>query len=274
MGDSFDGRADRRHIGMPCERGDAAARNTGDVRKGCRDTRSSGSFAAAADDDAPRQPRRGAPVVQWRAARGRSPGLEQSWSAVEAGRRSGVSVGVLGSGACSAAKREEDFDAILRSPSRRRLPLLIADKAALPRLRVCIAQHEAVPRGRRERKAQSLEAFRGAQVLPANAGFDSAASRAYYAAFHAVTALLALEDRTFTKHTTLQAAVHRNLVKAGRWSAELGRDYSFCLDLRGVGDYGSDVRVDAKQATDAIAAARRILLAIHEELPIDFPAVP
>jgi uncharacterized protein (UPF0332 family) len=121
---------------------------------------------------------------------------------------------------------------------------------------------------------RALEAFRSAQILAANAGFDSATSRAYYAAFHAVTALFALEDRTFTKHTALQAAVHRDLVKAGRWSADLGRDYSFCLDLRGVGDYGSDVRIDAKQATDAIAAARRILLAIHQVLPIDFPAVP
>jgi uncharacterized protein (UPF0332 family) len=119
---------------------------------------------------------------------------------------------------------------------------------------------------------RALEAFRGAQLLVAHGGFDSAASRAYHAAFHAVTALFALEGRTFTKHSALEAAVHRDL--AGRWSADLGRDYSFCLDVRGVGDYGSDVRVDVSQATDAIEAARRILLAIHEALPADFPAVP
>jgi hypothetical protein len=33
---------------------------------------------------------------------------------------------------------------------------------------------------------RALEAFRGAQLLVAHGGFDSAASRAYYAAFHAV----------------------------------------------------------------------------------------
>jgi uncharacterized protein (UPF0332 family) len=121
---------------------------------------------------------------------------------------------------------------------------------------------------------RALEAFRAAQLLVAHGGFDSTASRAYYAAFHAATALFALEGRTFTKHSALETAVHRDLVKTGRWSADLGRDYSFCLDVRGVGDYGSDVRVDANQATDAIEAARRILLAVHDALPTQFPAVP
>jgi uncharacterized protein len=121
---------------------------------------------------------------------------------------------------------------------------------------------------------RALEAFTAATLLLAHGGFDSAASRAYYAVFHAASALFALEGRTFTKHSALEVAVHRDLVKAGRWSADLGRDYSFCLDVRGVGDYGSDVRVDATQAEEATAAARRILVAVSETLPKDFPRAP
>jgi uncharacterized protein (UPF0332 family) len=108
----------------------------------------------------------------------------------------------------------------------------------------------------------------------AHAGFDSAASRAYYPVFHAASALFALEGRTFTKHSALEAAVHRDLVKTGRWSADLGRDFSFCLDVRGVGDYGSEVRVDVSQAKEATAPARRILIAIRGVLPDEFPVVP
>ena len=90
---------------------------------------------------------------------------------------------------------------------------------------------------------RAVDALRDAHLLLfANEGFDSAASRAYYAAFHAVSALFALERRTFTKHSALEAAVHRDLVKAGRWSSDLGRDFSFCVDVRGVGDYGSKIR--------------------------------
>lgn len=121
---------------------------------------------------------------------------------------------------------------------------------------------------------RALEAFQSAQLLVAHGGLDSAASRAYYAAFHAATALFALEGRTFTKHSALEAAIHRDLVKAGRWAADLGRDYTFCADVRGVGDYGSDVRVDADQARSAIESSRRILLAIQDALPKHFPALP
>ena len=63
-------------------------------------------------------------------------------------------------------------------------------------------------------------------------------------------------------------------MKAGAWSSDLGRDFSFCVELRGVGDYGADVRIDAKQATEAIASARRILVAVRDALPMNFPPVP
>lgn len=108
----------------------------------------------------------------------------------------------------------------------------------------------------------------------AHGGFDSAASRAYYAAFHGVTALFALEERVFTKHSGLEAAVHRDLVKVGRWSTDLGRDYSFCAEARGVGDYGTDVRMDAGQAAEALEASERILQAVRAALPASFPSVP
>lgn len=57
---------------------------------------------------------------------------------------------------------------------------------------------------------------------------DSAASRAYYAAFHAVTALFALRGQEFTKHSAVRGAVHRDLIHGGNWSPELGQDYDFC----------------------------------------------
>jgi uncharacterized protein (UPF0332 family) len=52
---------------------------------------------------------------------------------------------------------------------------------------------------------------------------DASSSRAYYAAFYAVSALFALEQVSHTKHTAVERAVHRDLVKPGRWSVELAR---------------------------------------------------
>ena len=51
---------------------------------------------------------------------------------------------------------------------------------------------------------RAIDALRDAQLLLANGGFDGAASRPYYAAFHAVTALFVLEGRTFTKHAAVR----------------------------------------------------------------------
>lgn len=116
--------------------------------------------------------------------------------------------------------------------------------------------------------ARATEALRTAEsdlsISP-----DAAASRAYYAAFYAVSALFALEGRDFSKHTQIRAAVHRDLVKAGRWPVERGEDYSFLLRLRETGDYGGSAHVTADDARDATEAAKRILDLIrgtHPEL--------
>jgi uncharacterized protein (UPF0332 family) len=93
---------------------------------------------------------------------------------------------------------------------------------------------------------------------------DAAASRAYYAACYAVSALFALEDKTFTKHSAIEAAVHRDLVKSGRWGQALGADYSSLRDLRDTGDYGGKEHVGVEEAREAILAAKRILAAVRE----------
>ena len=86
---------------------------------------------------------------------------------------------------------------------------------------------------------------------------DSAASRAYYAAFHSLTALFALRGRTFSKHAAIRAALHRELIRPGQWPTELGQAYDFLMDMREIGDYGGLVQVsqdDAKMSLEKAAA--------------------
>jgi uncharacterized protein (UPF0332 family) len=91
---------------------------------------------------------------------------------------------------------------------------------------------------------------------------DGAASWAYYAAFHAVSALFAMEGRTFGKHAEVEATVHRDLVKTGRWPVLLGRAFSRLNDLRDVGHYGGSKHVTGAEAENAIAMAEKILRAV------------
>jgi uncharacterized protein (UPF0332 family) len=88
---------------------------------------------------------------------------------------------------------------------------------------------------------------------------DAAASRAYHAAFHAVSALFAAEGRSFGKHAAVAAAVHRDLVRSGRVPVEFGAAYTALVDLRSRGDYGGRLHVNSADAEAAIASARTIL---------------
>jgi uncharacterized protein (UPF0332 family) len=95
---------------------------------------------------------------------------------------------------------------------------------------------------------------------------ESATSRAYYAAFHALIALFALRSRSFKKHTALRAALHKELIKTDQWPVELGRDYDFLMDLREISDYSGVGRVSEENARRAVEAAQRIITACQQEL--------
>ncbi|MFH0980084.1 MAG: HEPN domain-containing protein [Planctomycetota bacterium] len=95
---------------------------------------------------------------------------------------------------------------------------------------------------------------------------DAAASRAYYAAFYAVTALFILDGRTFTKHSSVEAAVHRDLIKPGKWPRELGTAFSWLFSLRQTGDYGGDLHVTLQEADTAVKTAGDILKVVSQSL--------
>jgi len=96
---------------------------------------------------------------------------------------------------------------------------------------------------------------------------DAAASRAYYAAFYAVSALFATKGKDFSKHSAVRAAVHRDLVNVGIWDPALGQDYSFLMEQREIGDYGGSKRVTREEAEECLHAARRIVEAVRGTCP-------
>ena len=96
---------------------------------------------------------------------------------------------------------------------------------------------------------------------------NSAASRAYYAAFHAVTALFALREQSFTKHTAVRAAVHRDLVRNGAWPPDLGNAFDALMDARETGDYGGTQGVSQDGAVLAAERAAEILEAVRRTCP-------
>ena len=117
---------------------------------------------------------------------------------------------------------------------------------------------------------RALQAFHTAKQI-AETDPDAAAGRAYYAAFYAVSAFFALQGKTFSRHSALEIAISRDLVKAGHWSAELGKIYSFLLELRSTGDYGGAIHVSRDDIAKAVTGTRQILEAVSKSNPEQFP---
>ena len=99
---------------------------------------------------------------------------------------------------------------------------------------------------------------------------DATASRAYYAAFYAVSGLLLLSGARFSKQSALEVAVHCDLVKTGQWAPELARRYSKLLELRSEADYDGVDQVSINDAREAIESAEAVIRAVSRTRPDQF----
>lgn len=116
--------------------------------------------------------------------------------------------------------------------------------------------------------SRALQALRTAERLKEDDP-DASASRAYYAAFYGVSALLAFEERSSVnlKHTGIERAVHRDFVKGGIWPADVGAAFSWLVSLRYTGDYGGEEHVQPEDARAAVEKARLVLEAVRNSAP-------
>ena len=114
-----------------------------------------------------------------------------------------------------------------------------------------------------ERAEQSI---RAAKQLALGGYSDFAASRAYYAAFYAATAILLHQGLELSKHSAVIATIHQLFVKTGKLDKEQGKSLNWLFELRAIGDYGVTAHVSRKDVDQAIDAAERFLAAIKSLL--------
>jgi len=103
--------------------------------------------------------------------------------------------------------------------------------------------------------------IKAAKDMAAKGYYDIAASRAYYAAFYAASALLLKENIDTSKHSGVIAAIHRLFVKEGKLDKEQGKNLNWLFELRGIGDYGVSEHVSSSEAYKSIEVAEEFLAA-------------
>lgn len=86
-----------------------------------------------------------------------------------------------------------------------------------------------------------------------------AINRIYYDCFYAASAVLLSENRRFSKHAGVRAAVHQYLVNANRLSVQWGQFYDQTIEDRQEADYQALTEFEAPRVYDRISQASEFI---------------
>jgi len=101
--------------------------------------------------------------------------------------------------------------------------------------------------------------LKSAKILMNAGQWRDAASRAYYCAFHAATAILLSRGLTFSSHAQTIGAFNREFVKTGLFPREFGRRLMKMQTDREAGDYRATSPIGQTIAQDDVVAATEFL---------------
>ena len=89
--------------------------------------------------------------------------------------------------------------------------------------------------------------------------FDDVCSRAYYGAFHAVSAVLAEKGLAFSSHAQTLGAFNREFVKSGIFTADTFRKLQRLYEDRQTGDYDLSRNIDRETAKKDLVDAEWLI---------------
>ena len=112
---------------------------------------------------------------------------------------------------------------------------------------------------------QSLDA---ARILFRESFNDFSASRAYYAIFYSLEALLLSKDMSFSKHSAVISAFGKHFIKTGIFENKYHQYAIDAFDMRNLGDYGAMYSVDRQKAEELIKNAGELVMEIERHLTI------
>lgn len=103
------------------------------------------------------------------------------------------------------------------------------------------------------------KALEGARHLFSVGDHRGALSRAYYASFYAVSAVLLTDSQIYKKHSAVIAAFNRSFLKTGILGRDIGRKYRSLFDLRQLSDYDLLTSVESMAVKESLEDAEDIV---------------
>lgn len=87
------------------------------------------------------------------------------------------------------------------------------------------------------RLEQAKRCVKSAKILASDDDYKGAANRSYYAIFHCMRSVLALEGVDFSKHSGVSSYFRKQYIKTGIFDAELSDIIKEAFDIRSDSDY-------------------------------------
>lgn len=124
-------------------------------------------------------------------------------------------------------------------------------------------EKQALSRARLEHAAECLSA---AESLLASGSYKSAANRSYYAAFHAMRAVLAYDEIDMKKHSGIIAEFRRLYIKTGIFDTKLSQIISMLFDIRTESDYDDFFIISKEEVAEQLENASYLFGEISDYL--------
>lgn len=112
----------------------------------------------------------------------------------------------------------------------------------------------------------SQEDFDAAMYLLNNGNYRASVNRSYYAIFHALRAVTALDGFDSSKHSGIIAYFNKNYVKESIFDKSISKNIDSIYRLRECADYKDFYVVSKEQALEQYEKARVVLKTIHPYL--------
>lgn len=106
------------------------------------------------------------------------------------------------------------------------------------------------------------QALRAANTLLAEGLLADSVSRAYYAMFHAATAILYHYGLKAKSHSSAISLFGEHIVKSGLVDKEVGKSLRRAFDMRQKSDYGIDIDLPREMVKELISEAEQFVAQI------------
>lgn len=107
----------------------------------------------------------------------------------------------------------------------------------------------------RYRLSQAFQCIQSSKLLIENNDYKGAANRFYYAIFHCMRSVLALDEQDFSKHSGVSAYFRKEYIKTGIFDVEFSDIIKEAFDVRSNSDYDDYFIISKEEVEQQIVNA-------------------